>query len=239
MPITPESSRKPQPFKVSRWTVQRKLVLAFWLVSVVPTMIAAELAATTLSQIFDSNVRVWLQESTKIVKDEISEVLRDNARVAKLFLQYTHPPSSDRAIRHDRLTADIADAMGIDVVALIRDSDHKVVFSTASDNIVDQISLAPNAVLQTINVGGVPTGTVVSTFATSQDGVDYQLLVATYMDSSFLTSVADVHSLDLRLYLSNSTGFAEIFSSQRFEDRQPTVPPAIEQILRDTKQPSE
>ncbi len=239
MPITPDTPRPSQTFKVSRWTVQRKLVLAFWLVSVIPTMIAAELAATTLSQIFDSNVRVWLQESTKIVKDEISEVLRDNARVAKLFLQYTHPPSSDRAIRHDRLTADIADAMGIDVVALIRDSDHKVVFSTASDNIVDQISLAPNAVLQTINVGGVPTGTVVSTFATSQDGVDYQLLVATYMDSSFLTSVADVHSLDLRLYLSNSTGFAEIFSSQRFEDRQPTVPPAIEQILRDTKQPSE
>ena len=239
MPSTPAKSNQPQPFKVSRWTVQRKLVLAFWLVSVIPTMIAAELAATTLSQIFDSNVRVWLQESTKIVKDEISEILADNARVAKLFLQYTHPPTSNKAIRHDRLTADIADAMGIDVVALIRDSDHKVVFSTASDSIVSQISLEPNAVLQTINVGQVPTGTVVSTFPTSQDGVDYQLLVATYLDSSFLTSVAEVHSLDLRLYLHNTVGFAEIFSSQRFEDRQPTVSRAIEQTLRETKLPSE
>ena len=239
MPTTPDASRPPQPFKVSRWTVQRKLVLAFWLVSVIPTMIAAELAATTLSQIFDSNVRVWLQESTKIVKDEISEILADNARVAKLFLQYTHPQTDRTVIRHERLTADIADALGIDVVALIRDSDHKVVFSTASDNIVDQISLAPNAVLQTIKVGEVPTGTVVSTFPTNQDGVDYQLLVATYMDSSFLTSVAEVHSLDLRLYLHNPSGFAEIFSSQRFEDRQPTVPQAIEQTLRDTKLPSE
>ncbi len=239
MPTTPDASRPPQPFKVSRWTVQRKLVLAFWLVSVIPTMIAAELAATTLSQIFDSNVRVWLQESTKIVKDEISEILADNARVAKLFLQYTHPQTDRTVIRHERLTADIADALGIDVVALIRDSDHKVVFSTASDNIVDQISLAPNAVLQTIKVGEVPTGTVVSTFPTTQDGVDYQLLVATYMDSSFLTSVAEVHSLDLRLYLHNPSGFAEIFSSQRFEDRQPTVPQAIEQTLRDTKLPSE
>ena len=239
MPITPESTRNAQPFKVSRWTVQRKLVLAFWLVSVIPTMIAAELAATTLSHIFDSNVRVWLQESTKIVKDEISEILADNARVAKLFLQYTHPQTDRTVIRHERLTADIADALGIDVVALIRDSDHKVVFSTASDNIVDQISLAPNAVLQTIKVGEVPTGTVVSTFPTTQDGVDYQLLVATYMDSSFLTSVAEVHSLDLRLYLHNPSGFAEIFSSQRFEDRQPTVPQAIEQTLRDTKLPSE
>ena len=239
MPTTSDASRPPQPFKVSRWTVQRKLVLAFWLVSVIPTMIAAELAATTLSQIFDSNVRVWLQESTKIVKDEISEILADNARVAKLFLQYTHPQTDRTVIRHERLTADIADALGIDVVALIRDSDHKVVFSTASDNIVDQISLAPNAVLQTIKVGEVPTGTVVSTFPTNQDGVDYQLLVATYMDSSFLTSVAEVHSLDLRLYLHNPSGFAEIFSSQRFEDRQPTVPQAIEQTLRDTKLPSE
>ena len=239
MPTTSDASRPPQPFKVSRWTVQRKLVLAFWLVSVIPTMIAAELAATTLSQIFDSNVRVWLQESTKIVKDEISEILADNARVAKLFLQYTHPQTDRTVIRHERLTADIADALGIDVVALIRDSDHKVVFSTASDNIVDQISLAPNAVLQTIKVGEVPTGTVVSTFPTTQDGVDYQLLVATYMDSSFLTSVAEVHSLDLRLYLHNPSGFAEIFSSQRFEDRQPTVPQAIEQTLRDTKLPSE
>lgn len=239
MPITPESSRKPQPFKVSRWTVQRKLLLAFWLVSVVPTMIAAELAATTLSQIFDSNVRVWLQESTKIVKDEISEILQDNARVAKLFLQYTHPPSSQTTPNPDSLTADIADAIGIDVVALIRDSDHKEVFSTASDNIVDQISLAPNAVLQTINVGGVPTGTVVSTFTTSQDGVDYELLVATYMDSSFLTSVADVHSLDLRLYLSNADGFAEIFSSQHFDDRTPILSHSIEKTLRETKLPSE
>lgn len=239
MPTTSDASRPPQPFKVSRWTVQRKLVLAFWLVSVIPTMIAAELAATTLSQIFDSNVRVWLQESTKIVKDEISEILADNARVAKLFLQYTHPQTDRTVIRHERLTADIADALGIDVVALIRDSDHKVVFSTASDNIVDQISLAQNAVLQTIKVGEVPTGTVVSTFPTTQDGVDYQLLVATYMDSSFLTSVAEVHSLDLRLYLHNPSGFAEIFSSQRFEDRQPTVPQAIEQTLRETKLPSE
>ena len=41
MPTTPDASRPPQPFKVSRWTVQRKLVLAFWLVSVIPTMIAA------------------------------------------------------------------------------------------------------------------------------------------------------------------------------------------------------
>ena len=159
--------------------------------------------------------------------------------MAKLFLQYTHPQTDRTVIRHERLTADIADALGIDVVALIRDSDHKVVFSTASDNIVDQISLAPNAVLQTIKVGEVPTGTVVSTFPTTQDGVDYQLLVATYMDSSFLTSVAEVHSLDLRLYLHNPSGFAEIFSSQRFEDRQPTVPQAIEQTLRDTKLPSE
>ena len=112
MPTTPKTPRQPQPFKVSRWTVQRKLVLAFWLVSVIPTMIAAELAATTLSQIFDSNVRVWLQESTKIVKDEISEILADNARAAKLLLQHAHPPSSSKAIRHDRLTADIAEAMG-------------------------------------------------------------------------------------------------------------------------------
>ena len=234
-----KTRQKARPLAISRWSVQRKLVLAFWLVSVIPTMIAAELAATTLSQIFDSNVRVWLQESTKIVKDEISEILADNARVAKLFLQYTHPQTDRTVIRHERLTADIADALGIDVVALIRDSDHKVVFSTASDNIVDQISLAPNAVLQTIKVGEVPTGTVVSTFPTTQDGVDYQLLVATYMDSSFLTSVAEVHSLDLRLYLHNPSGFAEIFSSQRFEDRQPTVPQAIEQTLRDTKLPSE
>lgn len=239
MPITPESTRNAQPFKVSRWTVQRKLVLAFWLVSVIPTMIAAELAATTLSHIFDSNVRVWLQESTKIVKDEIGEIVHDNARAAQLFLRYTHPPSSHAALRHDKLTADIAGAMDIDVVALIRSSDHKVVFSTASEDIVDQISLAPNAVLQTIDVGGVPTGTVVSTFPTTQDGEAYQLLVATYMDNSFLTSVADVHSLDLRLYLSNPDGFSEIFSSQHFDDRQPQVPHAIEQILRETKQPSE
>ena len=239
MPITSESKRNAPAFKVSRWTVQRKLVLAFWLVSVIPTMIAAELAATTLSHIFDNNVRVWLQESTEIVKDEIGEIIQDNARAAQLFLRYTHPPTSHTALRHDKLTADIASAMDINVVALIRSSDHKVVFSTASEAIVDQISMAPNAVLQTIDVGGVPTGTVVSTFPTTQDGEAYQLLVATYMDNSFLTSVADVHSLDLRLYLASGNGYSEIFSSQHFDDRELQVPTAIEQILRETKQPSE
>ena len=129
--------------------------------------------------------------------------------------------------------------MDINVVALIRSSDHKVVFSTASEAIVDQISMAPNAVLQTIDVGGVPTGTVVSIFPTTQDGEAYQLLVATYMDNSFLTSVADVHSLDLRLYLASGNGYSEIFSSQHFDDRELQVPTAIEQILRETKQPSE
>ncbi|MDY7535188.1 ATP-binding protein [Pseudomonas sp. Bout1] len=228
-----------RPFAISRWSVQRKLVLAFWLVSVIPTMIAAELAATTLSQIFDSNVRIWLQESTKIVKDEIGDILHDNARVAQLFLRYTKPPSSRQAARHDKLTADIAAATDIDVVALIRSSDHKIVFSTAADDVVKQISLASNAVLQTVQVGGVSTGVVVSTFETSEDGVDYQLLVATYLDSSFLTSVADVHSLDLRLYLANPTGFSEIFSTQRFEDHPTRIPAKIEDVLRNTKQPSE
>ncbi|MDR0192047.1 ATP-binding protein [Pseudomonas yamanorum] len=230
---------KARPFAISRWSVQRKLVLAFWLVTVIPTMIAAELAATTLSQIFDSNVRIWLQESTKIVKDEIGDILHDNARVAQLFLRYTKPPSSRQAAKHDKLTADIAAATDIDVVALIRSSDHKIVFTTAADDIVKQINLASNAVLQTVQVAGVTTGVVVSTFETSEDGVDYQLLVATYLDSSFLTSVADVHSLDLRLYLANPSGFSEIFSTQRFVDHPSRIPSSIEAALRSTKQPSE
>src|SRR5476651_2521467 len=112
--MTKDSRANARPFALSSWSLQRKLVLAFWLVSVIPTMIAAELAATTLSQIFDSNVRIWLQESTKIVQDEITEILRDNARVAQLFLRYTKPPSSRPATRHDKLTADIAAATDID-----------------------------------------------------------------------------------------------------------------------------
>ncbi|MBD8192203.1 HAMP domain-containing protein [Pseudomonas fluorescens] len=234
-----KTRQKARPFAISRWSVQRKLVLAFWLVSVVPTMIAAELAASTLSQIFDSNVRIWLQESTKIVKDEIGDILHDNARMAKLFLRYISPPDNKQAARHDRLTADIADATDIDVVALIRASDRKVVFTTAADDIVQQISLAKNTVLQTVKVGGATTGIVVSTFETSRDGVDYLLLVGTYLDSSFLTSVADVHSLDLRLYLANPEGFSEIFSTQRFEDHPSRIPKTVETAMRATRQPSE
>ncbi|WLI07936.1 MULTISPECIES: sensor histidine kinase [Pseudomonas] len=234
-----KTRQKARPFAISRWSVQRKLVLAFWLVSVIPTMIAAELAASTLSQIFDSNVRIWLQESTKIVKDEIGDILHDNARMAKLFLRYISPPDNKQAARHDRLTADIADATDIDVVALIRASDRKVVFTTAADDIVQQISLAKNTVLQTVKVGGATTGIVVSTFETSRDGVDYLLLVGTYLDSSFLTSVADVHSLDLRLYLANPDGFSEIFSTQRFEDHPSRIPKTVETAMRATRQPSE
>lgn len=228
-----------RPFALSGWSLQRKLVLAFWLVSVIPTMIAAELAATTLSQIFDSNVRIWLQESTKIVEDEISEILRDNARAAQLFLRYTRPPIDRLSVRNDKLTSDIADSMGIDVVALVRNNDHAVLFSTVADDIVRQISTAPKAVLQTLQVGGVATGTVVSTFETEQEGIGYKLIVGTYLDSSFLTSVADVHSLDLRLYLARTNDFSEIFSTQRFEDHPASVPEKIEQILRSTKQPIE
>jgi nitrogen fixation/metabolism regulation signal transduction histidine kinase len=225
-------------FSLSRWSVQRKLVLAFWLVSVIPTMIAAELAASTLSQIFESNVRIWLQESTKIVIDETTEIMHNNARVAQLFQAYARP-DAETGGKRDKLIADVADAMGIDVVALIRSDDHKVMFSTADDDIVSQISLSPKAVLQTIHEGGSAVGTVVSTFHTLQGGVDYELVIATYLDNSFLTSVADVHSLDLRLYLRNSEGFGEIFSTQRFEDHPPQVPPRIEAILRDTKAASE
>ena len=228
-----------RPFALSGWSLQRKLVLAFWLVSVIPTMIAAELAATTLSQIFDSNVRIWLQESTQIVEDEITEIRRDNARAAQLFLRYTRPPTDRLSSKHDKLTTDIADSMGIDVVALVRNSDHKVVFSTAADDIVRQISTESKALLQTLQVGGIPTGTVVSTFETDQDGVDYKLVIATYLDSSFLTSVADVHSLDLRLYLAKADDFSEIFSTQRFEDHPSAVTEKIEQTLRSTKQPIE
>jgi signal transduction histidine kinase len=237
--MTNDRRATPRPFALSGWSLQRKLVLAFWLVSVIPTMIAAELAATTLSQIFDSNVRIWLQESSKIVEDEISEILRENARAAKLFMRHTRPPTDRQSARHDKLTADIADSMGIDVVTLIRNSDNKVVFSTADDNIVSQISTAPKAVLQTLQVAGVATGTVISTFETDQGGVDYKLVIGTFLDNSFLTSVADVHSLDLRLYLAKGDDFSEIFSTQRFQDHPLQVPKKIEQTLRETKGPFE
>ena len=82
-------------FALSSWSLQRKLVLAFWLVSVIPTMVAAKLAAITLSQIFDSNVRIWLQESTAIVEDEISAILRNNARACLL---YTSPSPRDATL---------------------------------------------------------------------------------------------------------------------------------------------
>jgi signal transduction histidine kinase len=226
-------------FSLSRWSVQRKLVLAFWLVSVIPTMIAAELAATTLSRLFESNVRIWLQESTRIVIDETTEIMHNNARVAQLFERYARP-NVEAGNKSDPLITDIADAMGIDIVALIRSDNQKVVFSTAADDIVSQINLAPKALLQTIHDGGGnAVGAVVSTFHTTQGGVDYVLVIATYLDSSFLTSVADVHSLDLRLYLRNSEGFGEIFSTQRFEDHPPQVPARIENILRNTKEASE
>jgi signal transduction histidine kinase len=51
--------------------------------------------------------------------------------------------------------------------------------------------------------------------------------------------VADVHSLDLRLYLAKANDFAEIFATQRFEDHPTQVPEKIENILRDTRQPTE
>ncbi|MGE8178974.1 sensor histidine kinase [Pseudomonas helvetica] len=237
--MTKVRRRKALPFAISRWSLQRKLVLAFWLVSVIPTMIAAELAATTLSQIFDSNVRIWLQESTKIVEDEVREILRENTRVAQLLLRHIRPINDQLSARQDRLSADIAEAMGIDVVALVRTSDHKVLFSTVADDIVQQINTAPKAVLQTIQVTGASTGILVSTFQTTQAGVDYQLVLANYLDSSFLTSVADVHSLDLRLYLAKADDFSEIFATQRFEDHPMKVPEDIEQILRTTKKPIE
>lgn len=236
--MTTKTRRKARPFAISRWSVQRKLVLAFWLVSVIPTMIAAELAATTVSQIFDSNVRIWLEESTKIVKDEIGDILHEDARMARLFLRYIGPPGIAQDAQN-RLVADIAAATDIDVVALIRTSDHKLMFNTASDDIVKQINLSGNAAMQTVEVGGLSTGIVVSVFETRHDEVDYLLLVATFLDSSFLTSVAKVHSLDLRLYLAEPEGFSEIFSTQRFDQHPSRIPKDVEAAMRSTKQSSE
>ncbi|MCZ7018830.1 hypothetical protein, partial [Salmonella enterica] len=47
------------------------------------------------------------------------------------------------------------------------------------------------------------------------------------------------HSLDLRLYLANPTGFSEIFSTQRFENHPSRIPTNVETAMRATKQPSE
>jgi two-component system, sporulation sensor kinase E len=51
--------------------------------------------------------------------------------------------------------------------------------------------------------------------------------------------VAEVHSLDLRLYLANPDGFTEIFSTQRFEDHPARIPKNVETAMRATRQPSE
>ncbi|MCL1031881.1 hypothetical protein, partial [Serratia silvae] len=51
--------------------------------------------------------------------------------------------------------------------------------------------------------------------------------------------VADVHSLDLRLYLANPDGFSEIFATQRFQDHPSRIPKSVEAAMRSTRQPSE
>src|SRR5579872_5865912 len=72
-----------------RLSLQVKLVIAFLLVSLVPTLIAAQLTARVVSLAFERNIEIWLTETSTFLLNEIVSSQREATGLARFVVDHT------------------------------------------------------------------------------------------------------------------------------------------------------
>ncbi|HYM31137.1 MAG TPA: ATP-binding protein [Candidatus Cybelea sp.] len=222
----------PQKARGSFSSIQVKLVLAFLLVSVLPMLVAAQLASKVVSDAFEENVQTWLRETSVYFLNNIIEQQQEAAGVAR-FLAEQEEIARRLRERNVPLPAPLVrlmDALGYDLIA-IYDEDRKFIYQSRPITGIDRVPLNSDNSLYRVTL---PDRSLVMAAGVRRFEVDnkpYFLVLGTWLDENFIGSMKALTSLELRLYFRRDGAFTELFSAQRGVGPQEPLPPAVERAL--------
>jgi signal transduction histidine kinase len=213
-------------------SIQVKLVLAFLIVSLLPMLIAADLATRIVSRAFEQNVETWLRETSAYFLTNILEQQHEAAGVARFVAEQSDvvaalqngmnamPPSLARLV----------DALGYDLVA-IYDEDRHFIYLSRPIRDIAQVPLSSDSSLYRVELPDRSLVMAAGVRRFEMAGKPYFLVLGTWLDENFIGSMKALTSLELRLYFRQDGGFAELFSAQRGIEPKVQLPADVTSML--------
>ena len=213
-------------------SIQVKLVLAFLLVSLLPMLIAAELATRIVSNAFEQNVETWLRETSVYFLNNILEQQQQAAGVARFVTEQEDLATSlgQGSGAMPLPLVHLIDALGYDLIAMYDEKRHFIYMSRpikdiervplVSDNSLYRVQLPDRSMVMAAGVRRFEIA-----------GKPYFLVLGTWLDESFIGSMKTLTSLELRLYFRRDGEFTELFSAQGGAKANLPLPPEVSRAL--------
>lgn len=220
----------PQPRRTS--SIQRKMVVAFLLVSLLPMLFAADLTARVVSAAFERNVETWLRETSLYFVSNILGQQQEAASIARYLSG--EPALVDAVVEHAAAPPPalqvLLRALDYDLFA-VYDQNRHFLYASAPIEHIDGLPLGPGNSLYRIEL---PHQTLIMAGAVQPfevQGKTYFLLLGTWLNENFLSNIETISSLELRIYYREGDSFHQFYASRRPKGAHLPLPLGIQAAL--------
>jgi hypothetical protein len=131
-------------FATTTWwrrSLRWKLVAAFLAVTVMPMLVATELATEIVSKAFESNIQTWLYETSRFFLASVLDERREVTGIANAVVEQggLSPILSGETKTLPKGVNDLLDALGYDLL-LIYDADKQIVFTSQPIGGIEEVT---------------------------------------------------------------------------------------------------
>ena len=199
-------------------SIRSKLVLAFLVVSLLPTLFIAQLSTYLVASSYDTALERWLNETTVFLIDELKDTPEGAERLAEFIAQDPEAISALRAGRPlpSRIHS-LTEAFGYTLV-VARDSSGRIMFSEPPIKGLRELPFGSAAPLYRIEVDGAVRYASGGERRVQTATGEETILLGTWLDQDFLSQMKSVTSFVYRIYYAEQDTYHEIYSAHGVTD---------------------
>ena len=217
----------------ARGSIRLKLIAAFMLVSVIPMLVATELATRVVVSAFESNLQTWLHETSRFFFGSILDERREIVGISDSLIQQglvVHLAQGKQKTLPSGLQS-LMDALGYDLI-VIYDDTMKPVFSNRDVSRLSEAPVSSDATLYTLQVNGRLMLMAGALLPFEADGRTYHLMLGIFVDENYIGNLNALKSFDIRLYYRQGDQLAEYYSSSQVQQAPLPLAPKIVSALQ-------
>lgn len=207
----------------ARGSIRLKLIAAFMLVSVIPMLVATELATRIVVSAFELNLQTWLYETSRFFFGSVLDERREIVGISDSLIQQglVVPLAQGKQKTLPSGLQSLMDALGYDLI-VIYDDTMKPVFSNRDVSRLSEAPISSDASLYTIQVNGRLMLMAGAVLPFQADGQTFHLMLGIFVDENYISNINALKSFDIRLYYRHGAQLAEYYSSR--EVQEPSLP---------------
>ena len=202
---------KPWQAHSIRW----KMVAAFIAISVIPMVVATDIATQVVAKTFQDNVKAWLFQTARFFVADILDEQRETSHVAGTMLDdgSLDPLLSGATHAVPPALARIIALLGYEVL-IIFDENGQVVFSSKPVGTLTGVPFVGGRPIYLYGDGNNSSLLAAGVRPVVYHGKSFRVLLGTLIDQSFINNLGAMTSLAIRLYYKVNGTFTEVYASR-------------------------